>query len=247
MAAELDRSIEVLSKESPPLYFLSYEISQQDRASVVASFGAVSQNSRNEERVLDIDLRVGDKDLDNTHPAGREFNFRIPSRTQVPVSDPEALRTVLWLATDRKYRQATERLSRVKASVRIKVDEEDRAADFSPQQAVEFRETPRSIAVDPSAWAEKLKRYSAPFAQADHTYTGSVALSTVAATRWYVNSEGTRIRTSSTSYRLSVFGSTKADDGMNLPRYEQFFAFNEDGMPDDETVMETVRQVIADL
>ena len=34
---------------------------------------------------------------------------------------------------------------------------------------------------------------------------------------------------------------------MNLPRYEQFFAFNEDGMPDEETVMETVRQVILDL
>ena len=49
MAAELDRSIEVLSKESPPLYFLSYEITQQDRASVVASFGAVSQNSRSAE------------------------------------------------------------------------------------------------------------------------------------------------------------------------------------------------------
>jgi len=77
MAAELDRSIEVLSKESPPLYFLSYEITQQDRASVVASFGAVSRNSRSEDRVLDIDLRVGDKDLDNTHPTGREFGFQI--------------------------------------------------------------------------------------------------------------------------------------------------------------------------
>ena len=247
MAAELDRSIEVLSEESPPLYFLSYEITQQDRASVVASFGAVSQNSRSEDRVLDIDLRVGDKDLDNTHPTGRGFDFRVRSRTQVPVSDPEALRTVLWLATDRKYRQATERLSRVEASVRIKVDEENRAADFSPQQAVEFRETPRSITTDASGWAEKLKRYSAPFAEADHIYAGSVSFSTVAETRWYVNSEGTSIRTSRTSYRLGVFGSTKAEDGMNLPRYEQFFAFNDDGMPDEETVMETVRQVIADL
>ena len=155
MAAELDRSLEVLSEESPPLYFLSYEITQQERASVVASFGAVSQNSRSEDHVLDIDLRVGDKDLDNTHPTGRGFDFRVRSRTQVPVSDPEALRTVLWLATDRKYRQATERLSRVEASVRIKVEEENRAADFSPQQAVEFRESPRSITIDAFGWGRK--------------------------------------------------------------------------------------------
>ena len=249
MAAELDRSVEVLSKESIPLYFLSYEITEEDRVSVVASFGAVSQNSRSEGRILDIDLRVGDMGLDNTHAFhdGREFDFRIPSRTQVPVSDPEALRTTLWLATDRKYKQATERLARVKASVQIKVDEEDRAADFSPQQAVQFTETPRSIAVDASEWAEKLKRYSAPFAQADHILTGSATFSAMAVTRWYVSSEGARIRTSKSSYRLGIFGSTKADDGMNLPRYEQFFAFSKDGMPDDEKVMGTVRQVIADL
>ncbi len=249
MAAELDRSVEVLSKESTPLYFLSYEITEEDRVSVVASFGAVSRNSRSEGRILDIDLRVGDKNLDNTHPVrdGREFDFRRPSRTQVPVSDPEALRAALWLATDRKYRQATERLARVKASVRIKVDEGDRAADFSPQQAEEFIDKPRSIAVDASAWADNLKRYSAPFAQADHILSGSAALAAVVVTRWYVNSEGARIRTSDTSYRLSVFGSTKADDGMYLPRYEQFFVFSEDDMPDDETVMETVGQVIEDL
>lgn len=249
MAAELDRSVKALSKESTPLYFLSYEITEEDRVSVTASFGAISRNSRSDGRILDIDLRVGDKNLDNTHPVrdGRNFGFRRGSRTQVPVSDPEALRTALWLATDSKYRQATERIARVKASVRIKVDEEVRAADFSPEQAVEFTEEPRSVAVDSAAWAERLKRYSSPFAQSDHIYTGSVALSAVVVTRWYVNSEGTRIRTSDTSYRLSVFGSTKAEDGMNLPRYEQFFAYSEDGMPDDETVMETVGKVIADL
>lgn len=249
MAAELDRSVVVLSRESTPLYYLSYEITEEDRVSVTASFGALSRISRSDGRILDIDLRVGDKDLDNTHPVrdGRDFGFRRPSRTQVSVADPEALRTTLWLATDAKYRQATERIARVKASVRIKVDEENRAADFSPQEPVEFIENPRSIAVDGSAWAERLKRYSAPFADADHIYTGSAALSAVAVTRWYVNSEGARIRTTQTSYRLSVFGSTKAEDGMNLPRYEQFFAYSEDDMPDDGTVMETVGKVIADL
>ena len=249
MAAELNRSVEVLSKESPPLHFLSYEITQRESVSVVASFGALSANTRSESQILDIDLRVGDSELDNTHPVreGRGSGFRRPSRTQVPLSDPQALRMALWQATDRKHREATERLARVKASVRIQVDEEAPAADFSEEQAVEYSEEPQSTAVDRSAWAEKLKRYSAPFREADHIYSGSAVLSAVAANRWYVNSEGARIRTSDTSYRLMVFGSTKADDGMNLPRFEQFFAFSEDGMPEDEVVLETVRQLIDDL
>ena len=249
MAEELDRSVAVLSKESVPLYFLSYEITEADQFSVSASFGAVSRNSRGGSRILDIDLRVGSEELDNTHPLrdGRRSSFRRPSRYQVPVSSPEALRRALWRATDRKYRQATERLARVRAGVRINVDEEGRAADFSAQPSVQFTEQPRSIEVDSAAWAERVRRYSAPFAQADHIYTGSVRLSAVAVSRWYVNSEGARIQTSDTSYRLSVFGSTRAEDGMHLPRYEQHFAFSEDGLPEDETVLKTVRGVIDDL
>lgn len=249
MAGELDRSVAVLSKESVPLYFLSYEITEADQFSVSASFGAVSRKSRGGSRILDIDLRVGSEELDNTHPLrdGRRSSFRRPSRYQVPVSSPEALQRALWRATDRKYRQATEQLARVRAGVRINVDEEGRAADFSAQPSVEFTEQPRSIEVDSAAWAERVKRYSAPFAQADHVYTGSVGLSAVAVTRWYVNSEGARIQTSETSYRLSVYGSTRAEDGMHLPRYEQHFAFSEGGLPDDATVLKTVREVIDDL
>ncbi len=249
MAAELDRSIDILSEESTPLYFLSYEITEAARVSLVASFGAVSGNSRSESHILDIDLRVGNEDLDNTHPVrgGRGAGFRRRSRTEVPVSDPEALRNALWLETDRSYRQATEQLARIKTSVRINVDEEDRAADFSAERPVQFTEEPKSIAIDDSAWANKLKRYTVPFAQAEHIYSSNAILSASAVTRWYVNSEGTRIRTSDTSFRLSVSATTKADDGMNLPRYEAFFAFSLNGLPDDETVMETVRQIIDDL
>ena len=249
MAAELGRSVEVLSGQSPPLHFLSYEITESEVVSVVASFGAHSATSRSDSRILDVDLRVGNRDLDNTHPVreGRGSGFRRPVRTHVPVSDPDALRAALWRATDRKHREATERLARVQASVSIQVDEEVQAADFSAEQAVEFIEQPQSIAVDTSAWAERLRRYSAPFGEADHIYSGSAVLSVTAVTRWYVNSEGARIRTWDTSYRLMVFGSTKADDGMDLPRFEQFFAFSEDGMPGDEAVMETVGQLIDDL
>lgn len=249
MAAELDRSVEVLSGQRPPLHFLSYEITESEVVSVVASFGAHSATSRSDSRILDVDLRVGNRDLDNTHPVreGRGSGFRRPVRTQVPVSDSDALRAALWRATDRKHREATERLARVQASVSIQVDEEVQAADFSAEQAVEFIEQPQSIAVDTSAWAGRLKRYSAPFGEADHIYSGSAVLSATAVTRWYVNSEGARIRTWDTSYRLMVFGSTKADDGMDLPRFEQFFAFSEDGMPGDEAVMETVGQLIDDL
>ena len=249
MAAELDRSVEVLSGQPEPLYFLSYEITEQDQAVIVASFGATEVNSRSESRVLDIDLRVGSESLDNTHPVrnARGFGFRRPSRTSVPVSDPHALRNVLWLETDRQYKQAAEQLARIRTTVQINVDDKDRPADFSVEPPVEHSEQGLAIAIDTDAWAEKLKRYSAPFAESEHVLSSRVVLAATAVTRWYVNSSGARIQTADTAFRLSVSGSTRADDGMDLPRYEAFFVFTEDGLPGDDAVLATVRKVVSDL
>jgi hypothetical protein len=62
-------------------------------------------------------------------------------------------------------------------------------------------------------------------------------LSAEVQTRWYVNSEGTLLQTSRPSYRIVITASTKAADGMDLPRYETFFAFRPQDLPSDEVVL----------
>src|SRR5439155_898196 len=65
--------------------------------------------------------------------------------------------------------------------------------------------------------------------------------------RWYVNSEGSEIQTSQPIYRLYVSAFSKADDGMELPRYESFWSFTPEGLPSDRTVLAAVQQMIDDL
>jgi hypothetical protein len=55
-----------------------------------------------------------------------------------------------------------------------------------------------------------------------------------------VNSDGSELQTSSAYYRLILSAYTKAEDGMELPRYESFIAFTPDGLPDDTTVLKSV-------
>jgi TldD protein len=62
-----------------------------------------------------------------------------------------------------------------------------------------------------------------------------------------VNSEGTLVQTSQPAWHLFVIAYTKADDGMELPRYESFFGFTEQDLPDDRTVLEAVDKMIRDL
>ncbi len=249
MKEELQRSVTLLSEQPIPIYYLSYEVTENRNVILTSAFGNITRSSEGDRRLVDIDLRVGSPKLDNTHPIRGDFfaNFPTFSRVEAPTGDPDALQNILWYETDKKYKEAIERLTKVKANVQVKVDEEDQAGDFSPEAPVTWVEDPASVTFDRALWEEKLRRYTAPFSRSDQIYSADAYLSANAETRWYVNSEGSEIRTSQTFYRLMITAFTKADDGMELPRYESFFSFTPDGLPDDGTVLAAVDGMIRDL
>jgi len=251
MQQELQRSVDTLSKQPTPLYYLSYEITENVRVSMAASFGHFSGSSRGRQRLADIDLRVGSYDLDNTHTIrGRFGRFsRRFSRggVEVPVDDLQALRSILWHQTDKKYKQAVERLAKVRADVKIKVEEEDQAGDFTAEKPEKLVEESIPLTMNQALWKEKLEKYTAPFSQSTHIYSADARVSANVETRWYVNSEGTEIRTSQPYYRLFISALTKAEDGMELPRYESFFSFTPEGLPDDDSILKVVEEMVQDL
>ncbi|MCY3759034.1 MAG: TldD/PmbA family protein [Acidobacteria bacterium] len=251
MKQELQRSVDTLSKQPTPLYYLSYEITESVRVSLAASFGHFSGSSRGRQRLADIDLRVGSYDLDNTHTIRGRFG-RFSQRlgrggVEVPVDDVQALRSILWHQTDKKYKQAVERLAKVRADVKIKVEEEDQAGDFTAEKPEKLVEESIPLAMDQALWKEKLEKYTAPFSRSAHIYSANARVSANVETRWYVNSEGTEIRTSQPYYRLFISALTKADDGMELPRYESFFSFTPGGLPDDDSILKVVEEMVQDL
>ena len=252
MGTELDRSMKVLQTQEVPPYFLSYEITEVQKLSAQASFGSLVNSGESRQRLLDIDLRVGDYELDNTRQvrgAGGPFsgfNYRFP--VKVPVEDDaNAIRAVLWAQTDRKYKQALEQFTTVQTNVVVKVETEDQSADFSREQPTSAVEAVRPIEADLAYWEQKVERYSAPFAQHGVFYQARASISANLETRWFVNSEGSQIQTSETVYRLAITANTKADDGMVLPLYRTYFAFTPEGLPDDETVRRDVEKMIATL
>ena len=248
MRGELERSHTVLAEQPTPVYYLSYEVTEDKLVSVNGSFGALIRWNANESRGLDIDLRVGSPALDNTRELrtrGGFFGLR-SSSAPVPLDD-EGLRTVLWYRTDQKYKNAIERFTQVQTDVQVNVEVEDKAGDFSIESKETAAEDTVEIEVDRADWEEKVRRYSAPFADSPHIYTASATLWADAETRWYVNTEGSAIKTSTAYYRISIYAATRAEDGMVLPRSEQFFAFSPEGLPDDETVMAAVHRMVRDL
>jgi len=252
MKDELTHSFDALKGLSTPAYFLSYQVDESDDLSVVGAFGAIIRSNENRFRLMNIDLRVGDYTVDNTRAlrgGGQSFDFGDRfSFVEIPIEDdPAAIRSTLWYHTDQKYKRAVEQLTKVKTNMQVQVEQADKSNDFSQEKPETYTESSQPLAVDRHAWGEKIRKYTAPFARYGDIYGANATLSANAETRWFVSSEGSEIQTSQTYYRLIIYAYTKADDGMELPRYESYFAFTPAGLPDDATILRAVDKMIQDL
>jgi TldD protein len=252
MQQELARSMETLKARPLPAYFLSYEITERHSVAVQGAFGTISSSDDSRHRSVAVDLRVGSSRFDNTHLIrGGMPSFDLSDAgglSPIPIDDDAiAIRRALWRQTDSKYRSAVEKYTRAKANVQVLVAAEDSSADFSPEPAVTATEPPSTITLDRRAWEQKIRKYTAPFVHAGDIYDGEAVLQAEGDTRWYVNSDGSALQTSSVYYRLFISASAKAADGMVLPRYESFVATTPGGLPDDAAVLKAVDRMIVDL
>ena len=116
MQGELDRAFHALghapgnSKQVPP-YFMSYAVSDSDAVSIRAQFGSIVDSSARRARVADIQIRLGDPKLDNTHG---EHRGAAVNSTQLPLTDDRpAIARALWLATNQGYGTALDNYLRV--------------------------------------------------------------------------------------------------------------------------------------
>ena len=98
-----------------PPYFLSYSVSDADLVSIRAQYGALVDSSSNRLRVADIQVRLGDPKLDNTH--GSHRGSAVNSLELPLVDDRQALARTLWLATNTGYSNALDNYLRVKTEV----------------------------------------------------------------------------------------------------------------------------------
>jgi predicted Zn-dependent protease len=249
MEEELNRSMNELGeKGNPPPYFMSYDITETQSAMITASYGALRRSSTGHSRLLDVEVRVGDYKLDNTHRLRGSYGFMFPFAVSVSLEDDlDAIKSVLWLETDKKYKAAMEKLIQVTAQKTVKVKEEDESADFSRESPEKFIGPVSQITADRARWEKKLKKYSTLFNDYPKIYESSVSLSASATNKYLVNSEGTIVQHGFTRWRLAVYARTKADDGMDLYKYESFDAHSLEKMPDDKEVSQKIKLLTKEL
>jgi len=256
MTAELQRAFTSLGKPNPnlpgpnqkdaekllPPYFISYSISDSNAVSIRAQFGALADSNTSHVRVADVQVRIGDPRLDNTHGNHRASAV---NSLQMPLGDDRAaLSRTLWLATNAGYGNALDNYLRVKTEAQVRAKEEDSSPDFSkepPQVSVSSPAPP--IAVDRSAWEQRMKSLSLVFREFPDVYQNIAVLTVQNQTDYYASSEGSRIVAPHQQARVVVFAVTRAEDGMDLFRGQTFEAETADTLPSQSEMEAGVREL----
>lgn len=253
MEEELERSMRKLKNAAAaPLYYLSYSVYDVQTLDIGASYGALGYDDDHRSRSLYVELRVGDKNLDNTHqfrsqaPVGSPLAFGrgYSGGGTFPLEDERsAIRARLWDATDGAFKQAQLDYMRVKTNRDVRVAEEDASSDFSTASKVVHSEPASRIEVDRKAWAESLRKASAIFKEFGEINDSTVSFNVEQVRRFMVNSEGSRIEDNRDSLRVTVEASAIARDGMVVRLYDEIEVPRPEDLPSQEKIEEMVRKL----
>ena len=244
MQKELERSMSVLSEQPDPPFYISYEITDNFRAAVSTSFGEVTRSSESGGTFYDVDLRVGEPRMDNTHLVNRRSFPRVTSGS---LASQDGIRSYLWLLTDRTFKQASEQLVSVRTQSETQIDTDGPAFDLAPSIQVSHSESQRAIQFTHSDWEKRLQRISNVFNGHPKLLSGNAQASVVKNVRFFVNSEGSRIQSGELMYTIVLSASTKADDGSNLSLSELFHARDPSGLPSNRELTRTADELVTTL
>jgi len=245
MKAELERSMKTLGAQDPAAYYIGYALTDTQNATVSGSNGALLSSEAGRNRWLEVTVRTGSYDLDDTHKVdGRQPPNGGPG-TNAPVDDdPEVLRRAIWLETDKQYRAAAEALIKIKTGKEVKVQtEEGRAPDFSREKPQSYTGPWLYYSLDRKPWEEKVRAYTRYFRESPAVINSIVTFTAQAQNVLQVNSEGTQLQFGQIRYRLELFIQGKAGDGMDIDRYYNFDWVNPAEAPDDKAVLAASAQL----
>ena len=243
LSSELERNFNILKqKGDPPPYFMGYSVSDREADVVVASAGSVDAQNHTHSRLLDITVRVGTPKFDNY----RRVNGQIPRFTvtmPLPLEDnAAAIRQTAWLATDRVYRNASQRLIQIKADEKLRAAATDGSDDFSTEPPQTFDYEPPKLRFNSADWGARLRKLSADFAKYPGALNSDVSVEAERVMESMVSTEGTRLEHGRLFSRLLITARGKAADGMDLNTIETFETDDPAKLPKDSEILAAVER-----
>jgi TldD protein len=200
-------------------YFIQYRLEDIQTYDAIASYGALTRESENHQRVVRVEVRIGSETSDSSSARGDGSLDLAPGD-----GDPAALKYALWSATDDAYKNALRAFAAKRAALK-NFQSVPTANDFTPAKAVTLIEPMATLTLDRDDWKHRLIEASGLFDTSPETRSfaetvqySSASLSALVVNRYTVNTDGTVLRHGFSGYSETVGVGGQAPDGMELGR-----------------------------
>lgn len=251
---ELKTNLARLSAEDieTPAYFIAYDLVTLDELWVQASDGAIMKSSLDSERVVDVDIHVGDPFLDNSRAQEGDYYGRgLGSGAGTTLDDNDlSLSQSLWLITESQFRAASDAYSNVLTLESMVTREgEEEHPDFSQEEPLVYFEPVATADLRGIAerWEPITREASLVIADDPAIFASQVVLQGTVENHDFVNSEGTKVHTGRVRLRLMLSVATQAPDGMELSRFASFEAHQDSELPNKDEVLATAKRLRDEL
>ena len=225
-------------------YFVSYRMDDLSRSVISASLGSLTQDLPGRVRLIGVEIRAGDRNVDNTNYVSAS-NFSAAGMMggirQAPLDDNyQQIRRALWMATDAQYKKALEDLSAKRAALEAQ-NQATRPPDFTAEPPdVEIEKLDHAPV--PADELKKLARdVSAVFKNMPNLYASSVEIAYVADNIRYVNSEGSSFTRSQPAIKLEVKARAQAADGLPIADSIDLYGRGLADFPQEEDLIASTR------
>ena len=242
---ELTRTMEKLQLEGMQKpYFVAYWVHETRNLGVSASLGGLlNRGESSANRLLSVEVRVGDHDLDNTRFFDlSSFGPGFGSMRGLPLADDyKELRRQIWLATDSAYKQALDQFSKKRAVLQNKTRVEE-VPDFSMEKPYRFTDDSAAGQLpDAGAVEELAKDISAVFKEVPGIFSSNVQANLRLGTTYYVNSEGSSFTRRSPGVSVRALAGTQAVDGTELEDFVAAYGRRWEDLPSREELAGQIR------
>ncbi len=226
-------------------YFMEYRLEDIASYDIVANYGALTSETSSHQRVVRVEVRIGNFTSDSSSSRGDGSLQLAPGD-----DDPAALKFALWSATDEAYKNALRAYATKQATLK-RFQSAPTANDFTPAKPVTLIEPRVTLTLDRDEWKRRLVEASGLFAVAPETRSfadavqySSASLNALAVNRYTVNTEGTVLRHGYGGYSDTISVGGQAPDGMELGRSNGSTATTSDKLESAESLR---KRTIADL
>lgn len=252
MQKEIARSMKVLSKQKPPVYFLSYMITENKNHYYSSSLGKITEQNISDTALLDVDVRIGSEKMDNTRTLkglslgyqGGDFSRLVPLN-----QDSKVLQNILWQTTESTVKQAQADYEKVKSNSASASTRSDDSDDFSApfEKKTDFCATLEPLTFNEQEIISLINEYSALFKGQDCILSSSVNFNIEDKTVFFADSQGNKMKRPQRLIRLSYNLETLNNDGMQMSRSNSYDIIDLKNLPQKEKVKADIKKSIEEL